>query len=173
MAAYYYLISSLPMLKPDEDPPFDYSTFLEMCKTAVNKKVYSVLKTLGVNSREGHFASEWAAFYRSLSTELNYQRNLKLRRPCTAPGLRDSTISKIVRAALAARNPLESEQILLKLEFSRLDSMIGLHNFDEYALYGYALKLKLLERQRRFRHETGKQAFEDLLDRVQQQIFSM
>ena len=49
--------------------------------------------------------------------------------------------------------------------------MIGLHNFDDHALYGYAMKLQLLERQRTFRYEAGKQAFEGLLDHIRQQIF--
>ena len=32
MASYYYLISSLPMLKTQGEPPMDYAAFLAMCK---------------------------------------------------------------------------------------------------------------------------------------------
>lgn len=173
MASYYYLIASLPMLRPNEEPPLDYAAFLGMCKTAVSPSVYQGLETLSAESEAGPLLSEWAAFHRCLTGELNYQRNLKLGRPCAVPGSRDAGVTAAVNAALAARNPLESEQILLKLEFSRLDTMIGLHNFDDHALYGYAMKLKLLERQRCFRYEAGKQAFDGLLDHIQQQIFSM
>ena len=46
-------------------------------------------------------------------------------------------------------------------------------NFDEYALYGYAMKLQLLERQRTFRYDRGKQAFDGLMDNIRQQISSL
>lgn len=173
MASYYYLISSLPMLRPDAEPALDYTAFLGLCRTAVSQPVYQRLETLTVRSEKGPLLAEWAAFYGGLTTELNYQRNLKLGRPCTLPGSREPDVTAAVTAALAARNPLESEQILLKLQFSRLDSLIGLHNFDEFALFGYAMKLRLLERQRGFRYETGKQTFEGLLGNIRQPIFSM
>ena len=84
----------------------------------------------------------------------------------------DLSIAHIV-AAVNAENPLEGERLLLDLEFRRLDDMIGLHNFDEYALYGYAMKLQLLERQRTFRYDRGKQAFDGLMDNIRQQISSL
>ena len=64
-------------------------------------------------------------------------------------------------------------RLLLALEFDRLDELVGLHSFDDCALYGYALKLRLLERQRVFRHDEGKAAFDTLLGQVRQQIFSL
>ena len=60
-----------------------------------------------------------------------------------------------------------------KLDRDRLDELVGLHSFDDCALYGYALKLRLLERQRVFRHDEGKAAFDTLLGQVRQQIFSL
>ena len=73
-------------------------------------------------------------------------------------------------AAVNADDPLEGERILLELQFRRLDDMIGLHNFDEHALYGYAMKLQLLERQRGFRYDRGKQVFSGLMDNIRRQI---
>ena len=75
--------------------------------------------------------------------------------------------------AVNAESPLEGEQILLDLEFRRLDGMIGLHNFDDHALYGYAMKLQLLERQRLFRREAGKRAFDGLTAHIRRQIPSL
>ena len=43
MASYYYLISSLPMLKAQGEPPMDYAAFLAMCQTAVSGGVYRTL----------------------------------------------------------------------------------------------------------------------------------
>ena len=128
---------------------------------------------LTVRSGKGPLLSEWGEFYQSLSRELTYQRSVKLGRVCPVPSDRDSGIVQVVTAAVNAENPLEGERLLLDLEFRRLDDMIGLHNFDEYALYGYAMKLQLLERQRTFRYDRGKQAFDGLMDNIRQQISSL
>ena len=51
--------------------------------------------------------------------------------------------------------------------------MVGLHNFDDHALYGYAMKLRLLERQQGFRYEPGKRAFDGLMANIRQQVASL
>ena len=173
MASYYYLISSLPMLKTQGEPPMDYGTFLDMCRTAVGSGVYKTLEELTVQASSGPLLSEWASFYQALSRELVYQRSVKLGRPCPVPYNRDPGIVRAVSEAVNAENPLEGEQILLDLEFRRLDGMIGLHNFDDHALYGYAMKLQLLERQRLFRREAGKRAFDGLAAHIRRQIPSL
>ena len=81
MASYYYLISSLPMLRTNAEPPLDYPAFLDMCKTSVSASAYRTLENLTVKSDKGPLLSEWAAFYQALTEELNYQRNQKLGRP--------------------------------------------------------------------------------------------
>ena len=173
MASYYYLISSLPMLKTSGEAPLDYTAFLAMCRSSVSASTYRALEELSVLSDKGPLLKEWAAFYGVLKAELTYQRNLKLGRACPVPTVRDAAAIEAVTAALAAANPLEAEQILLKLEFSCLDALTGLHNFDDEALFGYAMKLKLLERQRGFRYDEGKAEFDGLLDTIRQQIFSI
>ena len=116
MASYYYLISSLPMLRAGDAPPLDYAAFLDQCRGAVSDRVYRSLEELTVRSEAGGFVRRWAA---------------------------------------------------------RLEELVGLHSCDDCALYGYALKLQLLERQRVFRHDEGKAAFDTLLGQVRQQIFSL
>ena len=46
MASYYYLISSLPMLRTQGEPPMDYAAFLAMCRSAVSAGVYRTLEEL-------------------------------------------------------------------------------------------------------------------------------
>ena len=139
----------------------------------MNHGVYEPLANLTVSADHGPFLSQWAEFYQSLSRELTYQRSVKLGRACPVPSDRDAAIVQTVTAAVNAENPLEGERLLLDLEFRRLDDMIGLHNFDDHALYGYAMKLRLLERQRGFRYETGKRAFDGLMDSIRQQVASL
>ena len=173
MASYYFLISSLPMLTTQGEAPMDYAAFLAMCQTAVGSGVYQTLETLTVDADKGPLLSRWASFYQALRRELTYQRCVKLGRPCPIPADRDAAIVQTVTAAVNAENPLEGERLLLELEFRRLDDMVGLHNFDDHALYGYAMKLRLLERQQGFRYETGKRAFDGLMANIRQQVASL
>ena len=161
------------MLKTQGEPPMDYAAFLAQCKSSVSSGVYKTLESLAVSSGKGPLLSDWAAFYGALNRELTYQRSVKLGRPCPIPSDRDAAIVQTVTAAVNAENPLEGERLLLDLEFRRLDDMIGLHNFDEHALYGYAMKLQLLERQRIFQYGRGKRAFDGLMDSIRRQISSL
>ena len=126
----------------------------------MSDRVYRSLEELTVRSEDGGFVSRWAAFYRVLQGELTYQRRVKRGESCAAPNERDAAVTQTVTAAVNAKDPLEGERLLLALEFDRLDELVGLHSFDDCALYGYALKLQLLERQRVFRHDEGKAAFD-------------
>lgn len=90
MASYYYLISSLPMLRAGDAPPLDYAAFLDQCRGAVSDRVYRSLEELTVRSEDGGFVSRWAAFYRVLQGELTYQRRVKRGESCAAPNERDA-----------------------------------------------------------------------------------
>ena len=161
------------MLRSDSAMPFSYQDFLGMCQTSVSKSVYEQLENLSVNSSEGPLVKEWSEFYGLLAKEMSYQRNLKLSRACDQPTERDDETIRTVTAAINAKNPLEAELMLLELEFSKLDGLVGLHNFDDYALFGYALKLQLMQRLTVFDELKGKDEFKRLFDGVQAQILSI
>ena len=73
-------------------------------------------------------------------------------------------------AAVGGKNPLEAEKALLSLQLRKLDELIGMHYFDERALFGYALKLKLLERKNIFDQKKGKTELDRILVGLQKQI---
>lgn len=173
MASYYYLISSLPELKSDGDMPMTYQEFLGMCQSNVSDAKYQLLENLTLDSDEGPVVKEWAAVYGSLTKELNYQRSINLGRAYNTSYDKDSITAQVAAAALAAKNPLEAEQILLDYEFDLLDSLVGLHVFDDDVLFGYAIKLKLLERQNCFEQKKGKAEFKRLFDSIQQRVYSL
>lgn len=160
------------MLKTDGSTPMTFEDFLEQCKANVNAATYQSLCNILVSGNHP-LLKEWSEFYGSLIEELSYQRNLKMGKACVAPNDRDSETVNSIAAALAAKNPLVSEQMLLDLEFKKIDAMMGLHSFDEYYLYGYAIKLKLLERQTVFKTEDGKAEFSSLFNGVKEQILKM
>ena len=173
MAAYFYLMASLPMLKADGDLPLSYRQFLDSCKGNVSDAKWKTLENLTLDSDSNTFLKEWSAFYRLYRDELAYQRNQKLGNPATQPFTRDSEAIKTVSAALQDKNPLNAENTLLSFLFQKLDSLVGIHGFDNTALYGYALKLKLLERKTVFRFETGKEELNRTVKGLQEQIETM
>ena len=173
MASYYYLISSLPDLRTDGDMPMTYDEFLDMCQSNVSESKYELLKNLTLSSEEGPLLKEWSAFYKNLMGELNYQRSVSLGRPYLTSYDKDSVIAQVAGAAMAAKNPLEAEKILLECEFDNLDSLVGLHTFEDRYLFGYAIKLKLLERQSCFVQSKGQKEFKRLFDQVQQRVYSL
>ena len=144
MASYYYLIASLPELRADGEMPLTYEEFLNLCQGNVSDEEYERLKNLTLNSSEGPLIKEWANFYGMLTKEINYQRSMNLGKSYSAAYDKDGLIAQVASSAISAKNPLEAERILLEYEFENLDSLVGLHMFDDYVLFGYAIKLKLL-----------------------------
>lgn len=173
MSSYYYLMSSLPLLTAGGEMPFSYDTFLRMCCGNVSQARYQMLESLTVASLEGPMVSEWAKFYGTLNEELIYQRNQKLGRPCQAPANRDSDAVRIITAVMNEKNPLEAEKMLLTLQFEKLDELVNMHYFDDCALVGYAMKLKLLERKTVFRQQQGKAELGRIVNELQQQIMNL
>ena len=105
--------------------------------------------------------------------ELNSQRSAALGKPYNASFDKEFENTQVAANAIAAKNPLEAEKILLAHEFECLDSLVGLHAFDDAVLFGYAIKLRLLERQSCFVHEKGKAEFKHLFDEVQQRVYNL
>ncbi|MCR5403098.1 MAG: DUF2764 domain-containing protein [Butyrivibrio sp.] len=173
MASYYYLIASLPELRTDGDMPMTYGEFLHCCQSNVSDSDYELLKNLTLSSTEGPLVDEWAKFYGMLQKELSYQRSLNLGKSYSSAYDKDGFISQVVASALSAKNPLEAEKILLDYEFDNLDSLVGLHMFDDYVLFGYAIKLKLLERLNCFEQTKGQAEFKSLFDGIQQRVYSL
>ncbi|MBQ6903346.1 MAG: hypothetical protein IJQ26_02395 [Lachnospiraceae bacterium] len=173
MASYYYLISSLPELRADGDMPLTYEEFLHCCQANVSEENYERLKNLSLDSTEGPLVAEWAKFYGMLKKEINYQRSLNLGKSYSSAYDKDGFIAQVAQSAMSAKNPLEAERLLLEYEFENLDSLVGLHMFDDYVLFGYAIKLKLLERLNSFEQEKGKAEFQTLLGGVQERVYSL
>ena len=81
MAAYYYLMSSLPMLRAEGPLSLTYAEFLGMCKSSVSGARYALLEGLTLSSDEGPLLAEWSGFYRALQRELTRYRNQRAGRP--------------------------------------------------------------------------------------------
>ena len=173
MASYYYLIASLPELRADGDMPLTYDEFLSCCQSNVSDAKYELLRDLTISSTEGPLVREWSEIYGMLSKELNYQRSMNLGKSYSSAYDKDGMIAQVAASALSAKNPLEAEKLLLEFEFELLDTLVGLHMFDDYVLFGYAIKLKLLERLNCFEQSKGKAEFNSLFEGIQQRVYSL
>ncbi len=161
------------MLRADGDMPLSYDKFLENCRSSLNDAKYKLLSELTLSSTEGPLVSEWAKFYGTLKAELTYQRNVRLGRKAAVSHEREESVTKLISSAMNSKNPLAAEEMLLTLQFERLDELIGIHSFDDHALMGYALKLKLLERKKAFKKELGKKEFDRIVGKIEDEIISM
>lgn len=169
MASYYYLLSSLPMLRAEGELPFPYSEFLNRCSSAVGGAKFAMLEELTLSSRKGPLVEEWSKFYSAIERGLICYRNQRLGKQPQG-GLRDEWAARAIAAAVGGKNPLEAERALLAMEFAKLDELIGTHYFDDHALFGYALKLKLLERKSVFEQTKGRNELDRILASLQKQI---
>ncbi|MCQ2397870.1 MAG: DUF2764 domain-containing protein [Sphaerochaetaceae bacterium] len=170
MASYYYLLASLPELKKDGALPISYDNFLELCNNAVNRTVYRNLSELTVETGGGSLSEKWCSFCPDVKKEICRLRNINLGKQAASSDIKHPATSKLAEAVMHAENPLKAEKILLEAQFDYLDSLMSLHFFDDTVLYGYAIKLRLLERQSLFDTELGKSEFRRLFDNIQQQI---
>ena len=170
MASYYYLISSLPELSANEEMPITYDEFIAMCEDNVSDKTLERLKNLTLDSTEGPLLKK---FYTGLFRELNAQRSAALGKSYQAEYEKNPESTQIAQAAITAKNPLEAEKLLLVRQFEALDYYTGGHFFDDVCLFGYAIKLKLLERQSCFVKEKGEAEFKRLFDNVQHSVYNL
>ena len=173
MAYYYYLISSLPVLRTDCALPMSYEKFLQSCKTVVSPSVYEKLEAVSLDSDKGRFFEKWGDFFQAFKKELNRKRRERLGLPFNQMTDANSEIRKCVEDMLGAVNPLLAEKTALDKQFEFLDSLLSDHFFDDYCLFGYALKLKLLERQNLLQKEQGREEFERIFDSIKSKISSI
>lgn len=167
MASLHFLLASLPELEAFGEAPLDYEAFLSACEGNVSNHTLKKLRELSFNM------NGWTEANDALMGEVNSQRTARLQKALPSAADRDPVIVQLVSSLLDAKNPLEAEKLLLDAQFSLIDSLVGLHSFDETALFGYALKLKLIERQSRFKRSEGKAEFDRILFRVQQSVYAI
>ena len=186
MSNYYYLMTSLPMLKFSDSDVMSYDNFLSLCKGNVTKKDYQWLEKFKLNETSGSkFLNQWASFYNQLSEELTIQRSKKLgkeRPQDDCQSSRENRIVNIVNQAvtkalgekteLEVNNPLEAELSLLEFMYNEIDEMVGLHTFDEIALAGYVIKLQLLNRKIKFSAMDGAAEYKRLFSNMQSVIYN-
>jgi len=180
MANYYYLVSSLPMLRPDSGDYMSFEEFLSICKDKVSKRDYAMLCSASINGSDedasgSKFLRSFVRFRSIVEKSLASARAEKLQikdERYKNEGERDSAVTDAVRRAVNAESPLEGERIVIALYWAFLDGNVGVgHYFDMDFLLSYALRLQLLKRMSLFTEERGNEEFGKLFGELKKEIF--
>lgn len=173
--AEYYLVSQLPSLDGiSESTPLPISSerFEELCLRFLSKKAQSETKKLTISpSRESEKASalieNWNKGERDLRLALAKLRAEKLNKNFDTDVQSFSPmLLQAVRTAVEIENPMEAETFLNKYRLGFLETLRPMDSFSEEFVFYYGLKLKLLERMRKFDQESGKAAYRNIYDSI-------
>lgn len=162
MPRYYtYLISSLPYLFFDKEPPFSFFSFLERCKDFISEEEISLLKIAQekepvISEIKQPVLKDWFLFEFALRNELVKWRAIRKKEDphkylrkidYLLPSYLVNSLSQIFKTF----SPIEAEKALDKIRWGFLEELEFGHFFDFAFLIIYGLKLLILERWERIR----------------------
>lgn len=182
MASYYYLIASLPLLRPDEAPPMTSEAFLDTCRQSLGQSDLELVQSVSLEvSKDGlrhrHiFLRQWNAVLEKVRKEMHGQRSRRLNIEASASsqvGDKDPWVAEMVRSVMQAENPLQAELQLLQYYWHRVDELSTGHVFDVDFLIAYHVKLKLMARRSLFTPIEGNSEFKRLFSNLQTIIKSI
>ncbi len=194
MAAYYYFVSSLPMLNLDGVAPTDSDSFIESAADWLTPADLSALKATRLEPAPAHTPEEakaetdpdrrtsvrreFAVMAHGLRNALVEARAGKLSRDAAAymrphGGNPPLEVSAVAREAMAEESPFRAEQALDRYRWAFLDQLEVGHYFDIERLQIYYLKLQLLERSEAMSVERGEARFEELYEKTMETMQRM
>jgi hypothetical protein len=151
--AYYYILSSLPMLRKEGPPPITSDYFLHSCSEMVSAKTVEKLMGLKLIPKKetgmGHSSSavKWYQWETDMRIRLAKFRAVSLGREQKSSQVTGaSDIDRSIEEILSVPNPAEREKMLDNLRWKALEDLEFGHNFDFDSLCIYKIKLMLLEK---------------------------
>lgn len=174
--AEYYLISQLPSLDgiSENTPlPIDEDRFLELCRRFLGKKAKNELDK--VTLKPGRFSEKsssaiieaWNEGERQLRLALAKLRADKMNKHFSAEIQSfPAVILQSARTAIEIDSPLEAEKFLNKVRLDYLETLRPMDSFSEEFVYYYGIKLKIIERIRKFDTENGEAAYRKIYDSI-------
>ncbi len=174
--AEYYLISQLPSLDGiNENTPLPITSerFSELCGRFLSKKAQAELKKLTLappknpEKSTSSLVEKWNDGERSLRIALAEVRAAKMNKHFDAENKSFSpALLQAVRTAVEIENPMEAEKFLNKYRLDFLEALRPTDSFSEEFVFYYGLKLKLIERIRKFDSESGECAYRNIYDSI-------
>ncbi len=174
--AEYYLISQLPSLDGiNENTPLPVTSerFEELCMRFLGKKAQCELQKLSLvpprnpDKSSSALIEKWNDGERNLRLALAKSRAEKMNKNFNSDNQSFSVgLLQAVRTAVEIESPIEAEKFLNQYRLDFLESLRPSDPFSEEFVFYYGLKLKLIERIRKFDAESGKSAYKNIYNSI-------
>ena len=174
--AEYYLISQLPSLDGiNENAPLPITSerFEELCRRFLGKKAQGVLDKLTLapprnpETISSALVEKWNEGERSLRVALAKLRADKMNKNFADDNKSFSPVLlQTVRTAIEFESPMEAEKYLNKFRLDFLETLRPTDSFSEEFVFYYGIKLKLIERIRKFDSESGETAYRNIYNSI-------
>jgi len=165
VAAYYYLISSLPGHRFEDEPRLTSAFFLAQCRQAMNDGDFQAVSTALLHpDYRGKLPGVHGAYRKWILWDAAFRNEMVLARAGrlgvdSSPHLRPADgaagMADIVRTIVAMDSPLEAELAFMRTQWNFIDSLRGGDPFTLDSVVIYYLQLQLLERKALFDQERG------------------
>ena len=174
--AEYYLISQLPSLDGiNENTPIPVTEkqFFELCSRFLVKKTFAELNKITLMPSRNYEKSssalieKWNEGERNLRLALAKLRADKMNKHFDI-GIESFPVGLLqaVRTAIDIESPMEAEKFLNKYRLDFLETLRPMDSFSEEFVFYFGLKLKLIERIRKFDSESGECAYRKIYDSI-------
>ncbi len=176
MAAYYYLIASLPMLKFNEAPPISSEKFLIEAQKELGKRPFLQVASLFSDTPavDHPYLEGWEAFKGEATSLLARLRANRLNFAFKEEEVKgDLKLEARLREIVQHPNPLDGELMLMELYWERAAELSRMKVFTIEVLFTYAIQLNILERIALFTQEDGNREFNQLFTNLQSIIKSI
>lgn len=155
-----YILSSLPMLRFGDVPPFSVATFRHRCAGVLTEEELDAFDAL-LEGRESE--DPFVSAYQARETQMKNVAG-RLRASAWGPDVRfsermykgyDVAFAKKVSDAFAKPNPLEKEEEIDRARFALVDELAPVGEPTVEHVYAFAVKLAICERWARLSDEAG------------------
>ncbi len=174
--AEYYLISQLPSLDgiTESTPlPITSERFAELCQRFLGKKAQGESEKVTLVPPRNHEKSssalieKWNEGERNLRLALAKLRADKMNKHFDAETQSfPASLLQAARTAVEIESPLEAEKFLNKHRLDFLETLRPMDSFSEEFVFYYGLKLRLIERIRKFDSQSGEAAYRNIYDSI-------
>lgn len=179
MSQYYYAVAALPFLLFDQEQSADVEEFLDFCSRQLSEKDYSILSITKIEDFPApHYSNplveEWQNWEKALRNALVFLRaqGLGIEPIDVVPSEDFIEVQDIAREAFSQDSPLQAELVLLRARWTFLEEKEVGHFFDLEKLLIYYLKLQLLQRKNMFHKEYGKEQFDTLYEKIENNFYN-
>lgn len=149
--SYPYLVSTLPMLGIDKQPPMSLEAFVELCQEQLSNADFQELEALLSEDEQptnNSFIKEWRAAETQLRNAVARARAAKLDGVDANKWLRthsgfDVVLENGVISAFQERDPALRQKVLDQLLWDKATELAGYDEFSLKAIFAYAIQLKI------------------------------